>query len=61
MAERLQESELAESVRVVRNRYLALEQALRLIRDTCPGVACRIATRALLESGIEDPEEPNEF
>lgn len=35
-------------------------QALRLIRDTCPGVASRIADRCLRENGITDPPDVSE-
>lgn len=36
---------------------LRLAQGLRLIRDTSPGVASRIAARALIEAGVLDPRE----
>lgn len=40
---------------------LPLAQALRLIRDTCPGAASNTAARTLAESGIEDPEDDSGF
>lgn len=42
-------------------KALRLAQGLRLIRDTCPGVASKIAGRALIEAGVPDPPEEGDL
>jgi hypothetical protein len=38
-------------------RTVRLAQALRTIRDTCPGYASNVARRALEETAVPDPAE----
>jgi hypothetical protein len=50
-------SEMRDRIAHLQNlQLLRCAQALRMIRDTCPGAAANIAQRALEEAQIPEPE-----